>query len=79
MRTLAICAVLIVLTGSATAGSASYYRANGSYAGSSITRNGHTTYTNSGGAYVGSSSTRGNTTTVYDRNGSRAGSIVGRR
>ena len=33
----------------------SFYGSNGSYAGSSITRNGHTTVTDGGGRYVGSS------------------------
>jgi hypothetical protein len=65
----------------AAAGSTSYYSASGSYAGSSITRNGYTTFTNRKGSYVGSSVTRGNTTTLYGANGSRAGTITrnGRR
>jgi hypothetical protein len=60
----------------ASAGQRSYYNANGSYAGSSITRNSSTTFTDGGGRYIGSSVTRGNTTTLYGANGSRAGSIT---
>ena len=73
--------VLAALTVPAAAGSRSYYSANGAYAGSSITRHGHTTFTDGGGAYLGSSVRRGRTTTIYDRRGSRAGSIIrtGRR
>jgi hypothetical protein len=59
----------------ALAGSASYYGANGAYAGSSITRNGHITFTNSGGAYV-AATTRGRTTTLTGANGSRVGSVT---
>ena len=75
MKALVSAIILAALAAPALAGSVSYYNRNGSYAGSSISRNGHTTYTNSGGGYVGSSVTRGNTTTVYDRNGSFAGSV----
>ena len=58
------------------AGFRSFYGSNGSYAGSSITRNGHTTFTDGGGRYVGSSIRSGRTTTIYDRTGSRTGSIA---
>jgi|EndMetStandDraft_8_1072994.scaffolds.fasta_scaffold1065701_1 hypothetical protein len=78
---LAVLLISTALTEPAAAGSRSYHNANGSYAGSSITRNGYTTFTNRGGSYVGSSVTRGNTTTIYDARGSRAGSVTrtGRR
>jgi hypothetical protein len=78
MRGLTICAALIALTGSAMAESRSFYDRNGSYAGSSISRNGYSTFTNARGSYAGSSVTRGNTTTIYDARGSRAGTVTRR-
>ena len=66
-------AILAAMSLPALAGSASYY---GAYAGSSITRNGHTTFTNSGGAYVGSATARGRTTMLTGANASRVGSVT---
>jgi hypothetical protein len=76
IRLLTCAALIAALTATAAAGSRSYYNANGSYAGSSITRGNYSTFTDGGGRYVGSSVTRGRTTVIYGANGSRAGSSV---
>jgi hypothetical protein len=78
MRALVICAALIATTASAAAESRTFHDARGNYAGSSISRNGHTSYTGARGAYTGSSITHGNSTTFYDARGSRVGTVTRR-
>jgi hypothetical protein len=54
----------------------SFYNANGSFAGSSVTRGKSTSFYNSNGSFAGTSIRHGNQTSTYDGRGRYTGSII---
>ena len=68
--------LLATFAGAAQAQSRSFYNANGSFAGSAVTRGSSSSFYGSNGSFAGSAVRHGNSRSFYDGQGRYTGSVI---